>query len=178
MTGSRRSLFDPATALLAFVGGVGLIWLAPLMADQFVLFADQEQTRTAAASRQAMPLPTALLLVGAIGSGVRVTRMHGLLVALPALTAVPLALLLPDALYQVLAYAITGPISLGALLSAAVPAASNIRIPLVLGGIVLILAVTVLASPFTLMVLIALIVWWRLPAPGAAEPHEHGTAVD
>jgi hypothetical protein len=161
-----RLRFDPATALMAIAGGAGLIWLAPLMADQFVLFADQEQTRTAAASRQAMPLPTALVLVGAIGSGLRVTRMHGLLVALPAITAVPLALVLPDALYQVLAYAVTAPIALGALLSAAVPAARNVRVPVVLGGILLILAVTVLASPFTLMVLIALIVWWRLPTGG------------
>ena len=158
-------------ALVALAGGIGVIWLAPLMFDQLVFFADQEQTRVAAASRQAMLPPTGLVVLGAIGLGIRVTPAHGLLAALPAVTAVPLALLLPDAAYQLLAYAITAPISLGALLSAAAPPPRNVRVSVVLVGVVFLVALTVLASPITLMVLIALVVWWRLPARGTAERH-------
>ena len=170
--------FDPVTLGAALVGIVAVVWLAPLMSDQLVLFADQEQTRQAAASRLAMLPATALLLVAAGGLLTQRRPLHALLSALPALVAVPLALVTPDSLYQLVAYAVVGPISLGALLSAAIPPPPSFRVPVVMIGAVLLVALTVLASPFTIMVLVALIVWWRLPAPGAAEPHEHGTAVD
>ena len=178
MIGSRGVRFDLVTVLLALAGGIGVIWLAPLMVDQLVLFGDQEQTRIAAASRGVMLLPTALVIIGAIGTGSRVTGMHGVLAALPAMVAVPLALLLPERLLQLLAYAVTAPISLGALLSAAAPPPKNVRLPVVLVGVVLLVALTVLASPFTLMVLIGLIVWWRLPNWRTTERHGQETTVD
>ena len=104
--------------------------------------------------------------------------LHALLAALPALAAVPLALATPDTGYQLLAYAILGPISLGALLSAAIPPPRSLRIPVVVLGAVLLVGLTILASPFTVMVLVALIVWWRLPQENLAFRGARPSALD
>jgi len=169
---------DPVTLGAALVGIVAVVWLAPLKSDQLVLFADQEQTRQAAASRLAMLPATALLLVAAGGLLTQRRPLHALLAALPALVAVPLALVTPDSLYQLLAYAVVGPISLGALLSAAIPPPPSFRVPVVVIVAVLLVALTVLASPFTIMVLVALIVWWRLPEENLALRAMRSSALD
>ena len=163
MEAFRGRALDPLIIGAAIIGIVGVVWLAPLMSDQLVFFGDQEQTRQAAASRQAMLPAAALLLVASAGLLARRRPLHAFLVALPTLVAVPLALLTPANAYQLLAFAVVGPISLGASLSAALPPPRSFRVPVVVLGAVLLLALTILASPFTIMLLIALIVWWRLP---------------
>ena len=163
MKAFRGRAVDPVTLGAAGIGVVAVLWLAPLMGDQLVFFGDQEQTRQAAASRQAMLPAAALLLVAGAGLLSRHRRLHALLAALPALVSVPLSLAAPAAAYGLLAYAIVAPISLGALLSAAAPPPRSVRVPVLLVGAVLLAGLTVLASPFTIMVLVALIVWWRLP---------------
>ena len=177
MTFGGRSI-DPVTLGAAILGIVAVVWLAPLMNDQLVFFGDQEQNRQAAASRQAMLPAAALLLVAAGGLLIQRRPLHALLAALPALVAVPLALVTPDNLYQLLAYAIVGPISLGALLSAAIPPPPSFRVPVVVIVAVLLVALTVLASPFTIMVLVALIVWWRLPEENLALRAVRSSALD
>ena len=147
----------------AIAGVVAVIWLGPLMGDQLVFFGDQEQTRQATASREAMIPAAVLLLVAAAGLLSRQRSLHALLAALPAIVAVPLSLVAPDAAYGLLAYAIVAPISLGALLSAAAPPPRSVPVPVLLVGAVLLVGLTILASPLTIMVLVALIVWWRLP---------------
>lgn len=105
----------------ATVGIGAVIWLAPLMAEQIIFFGDREQTRVAEASRWTM-LPVAGVLVGcAAVLGRQVGPRHGVLAALPALIAVPLAWIAPGPAYQVLAYGATAPWALGVLLVAAVP---------------------------------------------------------
>jgi hypothetical protein len=173
MEGFRRRTPDPLIIGAAIIGIVGVVWLAPLMSDQLVFFGDQEQDRQAAASRQAMVPAAALLLVAAAGLLARRRPLHAVLVALPALVAVPLALLTPANAYQLVAYAVVGPISLGASLSAAIPPPRSFRVPVVVLGAVLLLALTILASPFTIILLIALIVWWRLPVEGLAVAPAH-----
>ena len=155
------------------LGIVGLVWLAPLMLDQLVFFSDQEQTRQAAAARRAM-LPAALLLVAATaGLVVRQLRWHAVLVALPALVAVPLAFAAPGAAYQLLAYAITAPMSLGALLSAVFPVPRAVPALIQLAGLGMLAVMGVVATPFIAVVaLVAILVWWRLP-----EPQRHAMGV-
>jgi hypothetical protein len=177
MDAFRGRALDPLIIGAAAIGIVAVVWLAPLMSDQLVLFGDQEQTRQAAASRQAM-LPAAALLLLAAGLLTQRLRLHALLTALPALVAVPVALLAPENLYQLLAYAVLGPISLGALLSAAIPPPRSVRVPVIVLVAVLLLALTILASPLTIMVLVALIVWWRLPQEDLAIPGVSRSALD
>ena len=178
MDAFRGRTLDPLIIGGAIIGIVGVVWLAPLMSDQLVFFGDQEQTRQAAASQQAMVPAAALLLVAAAGSLARRRPLHALLVALPALVAVPPVLLTPANAYQLLAFAVVGPISLGASLSAASPPPRSFRVPVVVLGAVLLLALTILASPFTIMVLIALIVWWRLPQENLTFRGLRPTALD
>ena len=173
-----RRPIDPLTLGAAVIGIVAVVWLAPLMGDQLVFFGDREQTGQAEASRQAMLPAGALLLVAAAGLLARRRPLHALLVALPALVAVPLALLTPANAYQLLAFAVVGPISLGASLSAAIPPPRSLRVPVLVLGAVLLLALTILASPFTIMVLIALIVWWRLPQENSTLRGMRSSALD
>jgi hypothetical protein len=111
----------------------------------------------------AMLPAAAVLLAAAAGLLSRRRPLHAALAALPALVAVPVALAAPDSGYGLLAYVIFGPISLGALLSAAAPPPRSVRVPALVVGAVLLVGLTVLASPFTIMVLVTAIVWWRLP---------------
>jgi hypothetical protein len=142
----------------------GLIWLAPLMFDQLVFFSDQDQTLRAQASRQAMILAAAILLVAATALTVRQHPWHALVVALPALVAVPLAFLAPGAGYQLLAYGITAPTSLGALLSAVLPLPRVLPLAIQLVGLGTLALMGIVASPFIAFVaLVAFLVWWRLP---------------
>ena len=81
------------------------------------------------------------------------------------LVAVPLALLAPGTAFQLVAYGVTAPMSLGALLSAAVPIPRQVPTPWLLVGAAAMLALAVLAASFVaLLVLVAVVVWWRLPA--------------
>ena len=173
MEAFRGRVADPVTLGAAVIGIASVIWLAPLMGDQLVFFGDQEQTRQAADSRQAMLPAAALLLLAGAGLRSRHRPLHALLAALPALVAVPLSLAAPDAAYGLLAYLIAAPISLGALLSAAAPPPRSVPVPILLVVAVLVVGLTVLASPFTIMVLVAAIVWWRLPEEGLAVARAH-----
>lgn len=115
-------------------------------------------------------LPAAgLLLAGSAILAVRRRPWHGLLAASPALVAVPLALATPAAAFQLLAYGISAPLSLGALLAAAVPLPRRLPTPMLVIGALVAVPLVVLTSPFIgLLALIAAIVWWRLPPlPGA-----------
>jgi hypothetical protein len=156
--------FDAVSAVASALGVAVLIWLAPLMFDQLVFFADQEQTRRAAVSRQAMLPAAALLIAAAAALAVRQRPWHALVVALPALVAVPLALLAPGAAYQLLAYGITAPMSLGALLSAVLPLPRVLPMALQLAALGIVALMGIVATPFiAIMTLVAIVVWWRLP---------------
>lgn len=63
--------------------------------------------------------------------------------------------------------------SLGALLSAAVPPPRSVPIPILLVAAALVVGLTILASPFTLLVLVAAIVSWRLPEEELAVARAH-----
>jgi hypothetical protein len=158
---------DLVAVAAAVLGGAALVWMAPLMVDQFVLFADREQSRQAAESRQAMAPAAAMLLVAAVAVLARGRPWHALFAALPALVAVPLAWLLPDALYQLLAYAISAPISLGALLAIVAPLPDRLPMPVLGVSLVVLAGLVVVASPFMgLLAGLAGLVWWRMPPNG------------
>jgi hypothetical protein len=145
------------------------------MFDQLVFFADQDQTREAQASRQAMIPAAAILLLAAAGLTVRQRPWHALLVALPALVAFPLALLAPGAAYQLLAYGITAPMSLGALLSAVLPVPRALPVVIQLVGLGIIALMGIVATPFiAIIALVAVLVWWRLPEPQAFAVRHRG----
>jgi hypothetical protein len=163
-----RDGLDPLAIVISVMGIAGLVWLGPLMFDQLVFFADREQTRQAAASRTFMLPAAALLVVASAGIGVRGLPLHALLASLPALVAVPLALLAPGPAYQLLAYVITAPVSLGALQSAAVSLRAVPTRWLII-GVAIATALALIAESFlALMVPVATVVWWRLQA-GTAE---------
>jgi hypothetical protein len=158
--------FDPFLLAAAALGVAGVLWLGPLMFDQLVFFADQDQTLRARASRQAMIPATAVLLVAAAGVAVRQHPWHALVVALPAIVAVPLAVLVPSAAYQLLAYGITAPMSLGALLWTALPVPRGLPLAVQLVGLCLLALMGIVASPVVAIIaLVAVLVWWRLPDP-------------
>ena len=160
----REGRLDPLAITLSATGIAGLAWLTPLMFDQLVFFADQEQTRQAAASRTLMLPAAALLFAASAGIGVRGLRVHALLASLPAFVAVPLALLAPGPAYQLLAYVITAPLSLGAMLSAAVPPPRLAPTRWLIIGASVATVVALLAESFLApMMLLAFVVWWRLP---------------
>jgi hypothetical protein len=151
----------------AVLGGVALIWMAPLMVDQFVLFGDREQSRQAADSRQAMAPAAAMLLAGALAVLARGHPWHALFAALPALVAVPLAWLVPEALYQLLAYAISAPAAMGALLASAFPLPHRLPARVVAASLVVLVLVAVVATPFiALLAGVAGLAWWRMPPNG------------
>lgn len=165
----RDGRLDPLAIALSAIGIAGLAWLAPLMFDQLVFFGDQEQTAQAAAARTLMLPAAALLVVASAGIRLRGLSVHALLAILPALVAVPLALVAPGPAYQLLAYAVTAPLSLGALLSAAVPPPRKAPTPWLIIGAVFVTVVALLAESFLApLVLVAFVVWWRLPT-GTAE---------
>jgi hypothetical protein len=114
-----------------------------------------------------------MLIVAAAWLTVRRRPWHGLLVALPVLVAVPLALLAPGAAYQLLAYGITAPMSLGALLSAVLPLPRVLPMAIQLAGLGIIVLMGIVATPFIATIaLAAVLVWWRLPEPqDFAAPH-------
>lgn len=122
--GLRKSEWIVVAAAAVGIGAV--IWLAPLMTDQIVFFADREQTLVAEASRWTMLPVSGVLVACAAVLGRQVGLWHGVLAALPALIAVPLAWIAPGPAYQVLAYGATAPWALGALLIAAVPRLSRL----------------------------------------------------
>ena len=164
---------DPVTLGAAVIGIAAVLWLGPLMANQLVFFGDQDQTRQAAASRQAMLPVAALLIVAAAGLLARRRPLHAFLAAVPALVAVPLSLAAPDEVYGLVGYVIAGPISLGALLSAASPPPRSVPVPILLVAAALVIGLTVLGSPLGLIVLVGVIVWWRLPIEGPAVARVH-----
>ncbi len=157
---------DPIVIVASVLGLVGVIWLAPLMFDQLVFFGDQEQNRQAAVARGLMLPAAAIILAVSAVLVIRRRPWHALLAALPALVAIPLALLAPGAAFQLLAYGIGAPFSLGALLSAAIPLPRSLPTPILTIGVLILLGFAVLTSPFLgLLVLIAAVIWWRLPGP-------------
>ena len=165
MRGSVRPHLDPVAVMASVLGLAGVFWLAPLMFDQLVFFGDQEQSRQAAHARGAMLPAAALILAASAVFVVRHQPWHAAFTVLPALVAVPLAFLAPGAAYQLLAYGISTPFAIGALLSAAVPVPRSVPTPILTIGAVLLLAFAVLTTPFLgLLVLVAAGVWWRLGA--------------
>lgn len=162
--GRDHRAFDPVAMAGSVVGLVGLIWLGPLMFDQLVFFADQEQTRQAEAARELMLPAAAILLAGSAALLVLTSPWHALLAAAPALVAVPLALLAPEAAYQLVAYGITAPVAFGTLLAASVPRPRSMPTAILFVGAAVLIALALLGTPFiALLALVALVVWWRLP---------------
>lgn len=162
--GRDHRAFDPVAVAGSAVGLAGLIWLGPLMLDQLVFFADQDQTRQAEAARELMLPAAAILLAGSAILLVRASAWHALLSAAPALVAVPLALLAPEAAYQLVAYGITAPVAFGSLLAASVPLPRAMPTAILFIGAAVLIALALLGTPFiALLTLAALVVWWRLP---------------
>ena len=109
---------DPLTLAGLAMAAAGIVWLAPLILDQLVFFGDRVQAADAAAARAVMPWPSLLLGVGAGLIGVRGHGVHATLAGLPLL-AVLLAWATPDAGYQMLAFALSAPVALVALVAVA-----------------------------------------------------------
>ena len=145
----------------AVVGVAGVAWLAPLMFEQLTFFGDREQEAAAAAARAIMPGPAALVVAGAVLVGLR-RPIQGLVAIMP-LVAIWLALAMPDALYQLLAYGAVAPLAIGSFLAAAVPLPEMLPRPAIIGVALLIGAGVLVATPF-LAVAAALLVgtWWAL----------------
>ena len=153
----------------------GVAWLAPLMLDQFVLFSDQEQTAVAVASRAVMIWPTILILVGAslvafVGRG-----REAAVVAAPV-AAVVLAHTSPERAWQLLAYGVTAPIALGAVLAAVAPIRNALGAPAVLAALLVAGFAAALSTLFLVaLVIIGLIAWWLLSrastGPSRIPPH-------
>ena len=166
MQRSAGRRFDPVLVGAAALGVAGVLWLGPLVFDQLVFFGDQDQTVRAQDSRRAMVPAAAMLLVAVAALVVRERPWHALVVALPAIVAVPIALLVPSAGYQLLAYGITAPMSLGALLAAALPLRRGLPLAIQLVGLGLLALMGIVASPVVAIIaLVAVLVWWRLPHP-------------
>jgi hypothetical protein len=156
-----------AVAWVGFgVAVVGIVWLAPLMVDQMTFFGDRDQIADAAAARAFMPLPGLLIAAGAARLGLRLGMLIGGLVALP-IVAIALAWMAPDTLYQLLAYGLTGPISVGALLAACLsPDRAATRL-VAIAAIAVILGGAVIATPFLSLIAGGILAtWWSLSNPG------------
>ena len=151
---------------------VGIVWLAPLMVDQLTFFGDRDQIADAEAASAIMPLPGLLIAAGATLLAARVAILIGGLVALPIL-AVVLAWMAPDALYQLLAYALTGPISVGALLAACLSLDRAATPPLAIAAIAVMVGGAIVATPFLgLIAGVTLATWW-----GLSNASRHGPPV-
>jgi hypothetical protein len=166
MTGDGRLLAAGGTLL----GVIGVVWLAPLMLDQFVLFADQEQTAIASQSRRLMIWPTLFVVGAALVIAVAGRGWPATIAALP-LVAVGLAHVSPQMLWQLLAYGVTAPLSIGAMLAAVAPIRGRLSAPpmlfvLLLAGLAAALTTAFLAA----LVVIGLVAWWLLSRTVSGPP--------
>lgn len=158
---------EPFVAAAAFVGMAGLIWMGPLMVDQFVLFADQEQTRRAAESRALMLPAAALTLLAAAILLAHGRAWHAALVA-ASVIAPAVAWLAPDTLYQLVAFVLLAPLAAGALLSTILPLPHDVSLLVRLVAVGTVLAFGMVASPFVaMMTLLGAAAWWRFSIVGA-----------
>lgn len=157
----------PFAAVATFIGMAGLIWMGPLMVDQFVLFADQEQTRRAAESRVLM-LPAAALTLSAAAILLAQGRAwHAALVS-SATIAPAVAWLAPDTLYQLVAFLLLAPVATGTLLSTILPLPHDVPLLVRLIVVGTLLAFGMVASPFmAMMAVLGAAAWWRLSIIGA-----------
>jgi hypothetical protein len=154
----------------------GLAWLGPLMFDQMTFFADREQEADAATARALMGWPALLVAGGAGAIALSGRPLKGAVAGLP-LVAVILAWTTPAALYQLLAYGITAPISTGSVLATLRPLHGAAPRPLVLAVIAIAATLAILATPVLGGVaVLTLLTWWQLSRPTR---HEEGaSAVD
>lgn len=153
---------DPITLLAAVTALAGIAWLAPLMLDQLVFFADRDQTAAAEAARASMPWPAMLVAAGAIAIAARGQLLPGAVAALP-LVAVLLAWTTPGAAYQLLAYGLAAPTAIGALLAAVTPLHGTPARPWVAVAIGALGAIAILASGFIGgVVALGALAWWGL----------------
>ena len=159
---SSRGPIDPITLVAAVCAAAGIVWLGPLMVDQFVLFADRDQGADAAAARAAMPFPAMLVAIGAAVLVARGRPVQGAVAALP-LVAVLLAWTTPEALYQLLAYGMAAPAAIGALLAAMIPLHGRATSPWTLVAIGIVGVLAIAATPFLAgVVALAAVAWWAL----------------
>lgn len=153
---------DLPTWIGALLAGAGLVWLGPLMADQFVLFADQGQAAAAAAARRVMLWPSLLVAGGAVAVAVRGRPIHGAIAALPVV-AVVAALVMHDTALSFLGYAFSAPVAVGSVLAAAVPLARHrIRPIALLAGAAVLALLVVIANVVVLLACIAALAWITL----------------
>lgn len=133
------------------------------MADQFVLFGDQDQLRRAAESRAAMPPVAAGLIASAAVFMVRAGPFPAILAGLPALTAVPAAFLAPQAAYQILAYMLTAPVAVGAMLAATFALPRTLPIAGLAAGVLFVAVLGIIATPIIAAALLLVgVIWWYL----------------
>jgi hypothetical protein len=159
---SSRASIDPITAAAAGIAAAGIVWLGPLMVDQFVLFADRDQAADAAAARAVMPYPAVLVALGAALLAARRRLVQGAVAALP-LVAVLLAWTTPEALYQLLAYGVAAPAAIGALLAATIPLHGRAGSPWTLVAIGIVGVVAIAGTPFLAGVIaLAAVAWWAM----------------
>ncbi|HSK92991.1 MAG TPA: hypothetical protein VLA76_02905 [Candidatus Angelobacter sp.] len=162
MQAHRRSI----AAAGAIVGIGGVAWLAPLMLDQFVLFGDQEQTSVAQASRNLMVWPTLLIVAGAAALAAA-GRGRSAAIAVSPLIAVGFAIAMPQMVWQLLAYGVTAPISIGGMLAAVVPMRGRLATPSVLIGLLLVGFAAALATAFlAALAVIGVVAWWLVSRAG------------
>jgi hypothetical protein len=139
-----------------------LVLLGPLIFDQLVFFGDQEQTARAVRARALMPIPAAMLLVGATIVGRRRGLVIGIAVASP-LASVGLALAMPEAAYQLLAYGLTLPIAVGATAAGVLPLPERLPVILIGAGVAVLGVLALVGTAFiALLVGLAAAAWWRL----------------
>ncbi|HET9416100.1 MAG TPA: hypothetical protein VFP30_01030 [Candidatus Limnocylindria bacterium] len=172
---TRAPLLLAVAGLAAATVGVG--WLAPLMLDQLVLFGSREQTEVAAASRSLMLWPLGLLALGAILGGVsgRWRNTWVSAVALAPIVAVFLAFAAPDRAWQLLAFLITAPSSIGAHLAAVRPIflrRSSVPAVLVVLSVAALMGVLVNGA-ILLFSPIAIGAWAALSGPSDASNDQH-----
>ena len=161
MTSPRGVLIWAGAALVVS----GLAWLGPLMFDQMTFFGDREQEADAAAARAMMGWPALLLAAGAGAIALSGRPLNGAVAGLP-LVAVVLAWTTPAALYQLLAYGVTAPISAGSILASLRPLDGATPRPLVLAGIAIAATLAVLATPLLAgLAVLAALTWWQLSSP-------------
>ncbi len=153
---------DVPTWIGAALVGAGLVWLYPLMAEQFVLFSDQDQTAAAGAARAVMPWPSLIVLVGAGIVAARGHAAHGAVVALPLLGVVG-ALVMEDTVISFFVYVFSAPIAIGAVLAAVAPIVREklTPIPLLIGAAVIAVLVLI-AGVVVLLACIAAVAWVTL----------------
>ena len=151
----------------------GIVWLGPLMADQLTFFGDRRQEADAAAARSLIGWPALLVAAGAGATAASGRSLHGVVAALP-LVAMVLAWTAPATLYQLLAYGITAPIAVGSVLASVVPLAGSAPRPLVMAGLVGVVGLAILATPFLAgLAVLAFLAWTGLSRMGTGVPGLH-----